>query len=73
MGSIPFSGRSLAQIAVDPAFSQASGRYLQSRNGSLVEARSSKVSYDEQKAAKLWTDSESLVGLQTSEKPAVFR
>jgi len=73
MGSIPFSGKSLAQIAVDPAFSQASGRYLQSRNGSLVEARSSKVSYDEQKAAKLWADSESLVGLQTSEKPAAFR
>jgi len=53
VGSLSFSGRSLAKIAVDPAFAAASGRYLQSRDGSLVEARSSKVSYDEQMAAKL--------------------
>jgi NAD(P)-dependent dehydrogenase (short-subunit alcohol dehydrogenase family) len=72
MGSIPFSGKSLAQLAVDSAFAESSGHYYQSRNGSLVEPRSSKVSYDEQKAAKLWTDSELLVGLQANEKPVAF-
>ena len=69
MGSFPFSGKSLAQLAVAPEFAKASGHYFQSRNGSLVEAHSSKISYDEQKAAKLWKDSESLVGLQASERP----
>jgi NAD(P)-dependent dehydrogenase (short-subunit alcohol dehydrogenase family) len=73
MGSIQFSGKSLAQLAVDSAFAQSSGHYYQSRNGSLVEPRSSKVSYDEQKAAKLWKDSEALVGLKPSEKPVGFQ
>jgi NAD(P)-dependent dehydrogenase (short-subunit alcohol dehydrogenase family) len=72
MGSIPFSGKSLARLAVEPVFSHASGRYFQSRNGSLVESRSSKVSYDEQKTAKLWQESESLVGLQANEEPGAL-
>ena len=69
MGSLPFSGKSLADIAVEPDFSEASGYYLQSRNGTLVKAQSSKSSYDEKIAAKLWRDSEQLVGLQASERP----
>jgi hypothetical protein len=64
MGSIAFSGASLAKISADPSFANASGKYFQSKNGSLIEARSSKVSYDEQRAAKLWADSERLVGLK---------
>ncbi|HEY6341317.1 MAG TPA: SDR family NAD(P)-dependent oxidoreductase [Bryobacteraceae bacterium] len=69
LGSLPFSGRSLAEIGVEPALAEGSGHYFQARNGALVEARSSKVSYDEQRAAKLWRDSEILVGLQSDERP----
>jgi hypothetical protein len=69
LGSLPFSGRSLAGIAVEPAFAEASGRYFQAHNGSIVEARSFTVSYDEQRAAKLWRDLEVLVGLQSDEGP----
>jgi hypothetical protein len=43
MGSIPFSGDALAKVAIDPAFTNASGKYLQSRNGRLIEARSSTI------------------------------
>jgi NAD(P)-dependent dehydrogenase (short-subunit alcohol dehydrogenase family) len=69
MGSIGFSGASLAKIALDPSFADASGKYFQSSDGSLVEARSSKVSYDEERAMKLWTDSERLVELKADEQP----
>ena len=69
MGSLPFSGKSLADIAVEPDFSEASGYYLQSRNGTLLKTQSSEVSYDEKLAAKLWQDSERLVALQASERP----
>ncbi len=73
MGSLNFSGDALARIAVEPDFAGATGRYLQSRNGSLVTARSSKASYDEQKAVKLWNDSAALVQLQPGESPEVLR
>lgn len=73
MGSIPFSGGALARVAVDASFAGGSGKYFQSKNGTLVEARSSKVSYDEAAAAKLWQDSERLVRLQPSERPARLR
>ena len=63
MGSIPFSGDALARVAVDPAFAAASGTYIQSRNGRLSEARSSKASYYVADARKLWADSEKLVNL----------
>jgi NAD(P)-dependent dehydrogenase (short-subunit alcohol dehydrogenase family) len=69
MGSLPFSGAALASIAIDEKFATASGSYIQSKNGTLIEARSSKTSYDEKKAAKLWEDSERLVHLNTSERP----
>ena len=66
-GSISFSGGSLAQIAADPAYAKASGKYFQSNAGALNEQQSSKASYDEQRALKLWNDSKTLVHLQPSE------
>ena len=63
MGSLSFSGAALARVVADPSFANASGKYFQSKNGTFLEARSSKMSYDEQRALKLWTDSEQLVQL----------
>ncbi len=63
MGTISFSGNALARLAVDPAFADASGKYLQSSSGQLTEARSSDMSYDVGRAQKLWVDSAKLVGL----------
>lgn len=73
MGSLNFSGDALAKVVADPMFANGSGKYLQSNNGTLIEARSSKVSYDEARAAKLWKDSEQLVHLQTHEQPMRLR
>ena len=73
MGSLAFSGAALAQVAVGPEFAGATGQYLQSKNGRLVTPRSSRVSYDEQKAATLWTDSATLVKLQSKETSEVLR
>ena len=72
-GSVIFSGASLAQIAADPTYANASGKYLQSNDGALRETRSSKMSYDEQRAAKLWNDSKTLVRLQPSEESVQLR
>ena len=72
MGSLAFSSESLARIAVDPDFAGATGRYLQSKNGSLISPPSSKVSYDEGRAAKLWIDSALLVQLQPDEASEVL-
>jgi NAD(P)-dependent dehydrogenase (short-subunit alcohol dehydrogenase family) len=72
-GSVSFSGDSLAHIAADPAYANASGKYLQSNDGALNETRSSKMSYDEQRAAKLWNDSKTLVRLQPSEESVQLR
>jgi hypothetical protein len=69
MGSLPFSGAALASIAIDERFATTSGKYIQSKNGTPSEARSSKDSYDEKNAAKLWEDSERLVHLKASERP----
>ncbi len=69
MGSLSFSGDALARVVADPTFMDASGKYLQSKNGTFLEARSSKMSYNEAKAAKLWRDSEQLVQLQADERP----
>lgn len=63
MGSIPFSGDALAKVAVDPSFARASGKYIQSHNGRLIEARSSVMSHDAVRARKLWADSVTLVHL----------
>ena len=69
MGRLSFSGAALAKVAVDPSFDDVSGKYFHFSNGSLVEARSSKASYDQAKAAKLWKDSEQLVHLKPGERP----
>jgi hypothetical protein len=69
MGSLHFSGPALASIALDQRFATASGKYIQSNNGMLMETRSSKTSYDQAKAAKLWEDSERLVDLKAGERP----
>ncbi len=73
MGSISFSGAGLGKVVADPAFAGSSGEYIQSHNGALIEARSSKVSYDEKRAVKLWSDSERLVHLQASEEPILLQ
>lgn len=72
MGSLSFSGSALAKVVADPSFADGSGKYFQSKNGSLIEARSSKTSYDEERAAKLWRDSEQLVHLRAKEEPALL-
>lgn len=64
MGSIPFSGDALAKVAVGPLFAAASGKYIQSRNGRVIEATSSKSTRDLAGAHKLWADSEKLVQLK---------
>ncbi|MCI0755536.1 SDR family NAD(P)-dependent oxidoreductase [Teichococcus vastitatis] len=73
MGSIEFSGASLARLAADPAFAEPSGKYLQSNNGRLIETRSSVISYDEERALKLWDDSKLLVHLRPHEESTLLR
>ncbi len=73
IGSLSFSGAGLAKMVMDPAYADGSGKYFQSHNGTLSEARSSKMSYDKSRARKLWSDSAQLVQLQASEKSALLR
>ena len=73
MGSLDFSGKALGKIAADPAYATGSGKYFQSNDGQLIERRSSKLSYDEQRALKLWSDSKRLVDLQPNEEPIQLR
>lgn len=73
MGTVGFSGAALAKVAADPAFANGSGKYFQSNDGRVIEARSSKLSYDEGRARKLWDDSKLLVRLQPNEEPAPLR
>lgn len=49
-----FSGVALADIAVDGSF--GTGSYVQAKEGTLQEAKSSKMSYDDQLAASLWEE-----------------
>ena len=69
MGSIAFSGSALAEVATSPDFANASGEYIQSRNGRLIKTRSSTASYDQTAAKKLWADTETLVHLLPTERP----
>lgn len=69
IGSLGFSGASLARLATDPAYARSSGKYLQSNDGKLIETRSSTLSYDESKAAKLWNQMAALARLQPEETP----
>jgi len=61
MGSLAFSGECLGRLAADPEFSVHSGKYFESNDGALVEARSSKVSYDQALARRLWDESDQLI------------
>lgn len=73
MGDVVFSGRSLGRIAADPEFANASGQYFQSNDRRLLRVRSSKMSYDEQRATHLWNDSKGLVHLLPSEESALLQ
>jgi NAD(P)-dependent dehydrogenase (short-subunit alcohol dehydrogenase family) len=72
-GSISFSGACLAKVSADPAYRNESGKYFQSHNGTLSDTRSSRLSYDEQRALKLWNESKTLVRLQPDEESALLR
>ncbi len=72
-GCLHFSGASLAKLAADPEYKNASGKYFQSNGGSLSERRSSKLSYDEGRAVQLWNDSTALVRLQHAEEAVRLR
>lgn len=73
IGSLEFSGAALARLAADPTVANGSGKYFQSNDGRLIEARSSKMSYNEQRALKLWNDSKLLAHLQPDEEPVLLR
>jgi NAD(P)-dependent dehydrogenase (short-subunit alcohol dehydrogenase family) len=73
MGSLEFSGKSLGKLASEPSYMLDSGKYYESNDGRLVEARSSKMSYDDQRANRLWMDSKELVHLSSSEESAQLR
>jgi NAD(P)-dependent dehydrogenase (short-subunit alcohol dehydrogenase family) len=67
MGSVDFSGASLARLAADPGYETGSGKYFQSNDGKLIEARSSTLSYDEDRAANLWNQMQRLARLRREE------
>ena len=71
--TLAFSGASLADLAVDPQYVSGTGGYFQAQDGKLSKVRSSKASYDEQRALALWNDSKRLVGLLPDEEPAQLR
>ena len=68
-----FSGASLASLAVDPAHAGVSGRYYQANDGVLSAVRSARLSYDEQRAVKLWEDTRQLVRLSADEESGQLR
>ena len=72
-GCLYFSGTSLAKLAMDPEYKDGSGKYFQSNRGSLLEARSSKLSYDEGRAVQVWEDSKTLVRLRQAEEAVRLR
>ena len=75
VGSLDVSGASLAKLAAEPAYGYAgaSGKYFQVNGGWFGEKRSSNISYDAARAAKLWDDSKQLVGLTTKEEPSLLK
>jgi NAD(P)-dependent dehydrogenase (short-subunit alcohol dehydrogenase family) len=71
--TLAFSGAALAELAVDPRHASESGTYFQAQDGQLSKVRSSKTSYDEQRALALWDESKCLVGLLPDEEPVQLR
>ena len=67
IGSLEFSGASLARVAADPAYANGSGKYFHLHNGELIETKSSKVSYDRDRGAKLWRQMAALAQLRPQE------
>ncbi len=57
------SGRALASLVTDPAFSNITGRYFEGTK----ERRSSELSYNKENAVDLWNTSVGLVGLRKEE------
>ena len=72
IGSLDFSGDSLAALAVDPAYADTSGKYMEANSGTFKAVPSSETSHNTQNAAKLWQDSAKLVDLQENEKPKLL-
>ena len=72
MGKMPLSGEALATLDRDAAYADSSGKYFHSKNGVLSATRSSVASYNASWAAKLWSDSERLVGLLDPERSKVL-
>lgn len=70
---VVFSGASLAALAADPDYAEASGKYFQANEGTLSAVRSARLSYDESRAAKLWDDTKQLVRLAADEEPIQLR
>ena len=70
--TIEFAGAALARLAIDPAYADGSGGYFQANHDAFSQRRSSKISYDEAAAAKLWADSERLVHLKPEERSALL-
>lgn len=68
-----FSGASLAALAVDPGYAEASGKYYQANGGTFTAVKSATVSYDRERAEKLWNDSKRLVGLRVHEESSQLR
>jgi len=73
LGSVGFSGAGLAKVVADPDYADASGQYIQSNDGRLIRTQSSKISYDRDRALKLWSDCRTLVSLQPDEEPLQLR
>lgn len=68
MGSVDYSGASLARLAADDHYSNVSGKYFQVNDGKLNERRSAKMSYDKKYSTRLWLDSEKLAAIQPHEQ-----
>lgn len=73
VGSLSVAGPSLAALAVDSAYAHASGKYFQANDRTLRERKSSTLSYDQDRAARLWEDSRGLVQLLQDEEPSELR
>lgn len=72
IGNLRFSGDMLGRLAMDPAYANVSGKFMQSRNCQSIEQRSSTASYDRDVAHKLWNDSIEIVALKPGELPELF-
>lgn len=61
VSDVEFSGASLARLATSPEYAARSGEYFQANQGTLSSVRSASLTYDRERAAKLWADSFALI------------